>query len=170
MTGLSFSWTHLQLWLPAKKQHKIKPEVETSSFVGKSVVSNAGEHRWKDVLLKQTQEKGCFVIADTWWRNINMTPQTGSVRTLVSFALPPYSSLRTTYIGFPYSAFLSTPHGDSIERSSSKNFSWVSCSFLPLLQPQASWQSLQVLNWTALVSSCMVDNSWWFVCSFCQEQ
>ena len=49
----------------------------------------AGGHRWKDVLLKQvwrivflkqTQVKGCLDIADmwkdSWWRSINMTPQT----------------------------------------------------------------------------------------------
>jgi hypothetical protein len=37
--------------------------------------------RWKNVFLKQIQVKGCFAIAnmwkDSWWRSINMTPQTG---------------------------------------------------------------------------------------------
>ena len=51
----------------------------------------------KNVLLKQTQVKGCFSIANTWkdmwWRNINKTPQTVGVVTLVCFALPWYSLL-----------------------------------------------------------------------------
>jgi hypothetical protein len=47
------------------------------------------------VLLKQTQVKGCFAIADmwkdTWWRSTSQTPQTQGEGALVCFAPPPYS-------------------------------------------------------------------------------
>ena len=66
----------------------------------------AGAHRWKGVLLKQTQVKGCSDITDTWkdlgWRSIHTTPQTvGDKRwAFIWFALPHYSSLMTCTYGF----------------------------------------------------------------------
>jgi hypothetical protein len=66
--------------------------------------SLAKSDTWKNVFLKQTKVKRCFIIAntlkDTWCslmfrRNKNMTPQAGRAWELICFALPHYSLLMT---------------------------------------------------------------------------
>jgi hypothetical protein len=73
-----------------KELAKALPEVETSGFFGKEVMSN-------DVLLGLTGERRfCYsrqVKGHVLFReNINMTPQTVGAGELVPFALPCYSS------------------------------------------------------------------------------
>lgn len=61
----------------------------------------AKANMWKTIFLKQTQVKGCLALANmqkgTWWRIINMTPQTVGDEhlALVWFAPSRYSLLTT---------------------------------------------------------------------------
>ena len=113
----------------------------------------AGEHRRKEVLLKQTCER-CMMLR----RHINVIPQTVGAWALVHFAPPGYSSLTDVHacIGSPYIALLSSACGGAIERNLPKNF-----SVRFLLLPQAGWWALWfLLDWTALAGSHVVTAKW----------
>ena len=117
---------------------------------GKDCMLSWSRHRRKDVLknrhgkdyfLKQMQVKGCLDVADTWkdswWKSINMTPQTvGKHWALVWFAPPRYSLLKTGYIGSPGIGLLSSTCGNvAIERNLPENCTWGSCGSLALMWP-----------------------------------
>ena len=101
----------------------------------------------------------CYIKwKNTWWRNINMTPQRVGAQALVCFASPRALS----FANYAHVFIHLTLHcwallAVTLERNSPKNFLGGFCGFLLLLQPQAGWRALQFLwDQTAAADSYLV--------------
>jgi len=137
------------------------PSVGISCFFGKSVMSNDVllGHTSKRMFCRSRHVKECFAIADMWWRNINMTPQTVGVWALVCFALSQYSSLTTHKYWFLHCVAelrLWKLHWEKLAKELLVRFLW-------LLAASTALDQL-----VSLVVSSGLNCPCWFMCGDCQ--
>ena len=117
----------------------------------------------KNALLKKTQVKGWFGIAETWehtwcWDGIWMWPQR-QWEFKHWFSMFHVRSLHwwLTHPGSSQTALLSFTGGDWRERNWPKYFFWCSGRFLPHSQSQAGlWASQFLMDWTEIADSSVV--------------